>query len=126
MAGNSADGNKRRRKLKEREISQPHKDINKLRNSGRPDPLVLKQIIHIFMPNSAEKLTGALSPDWRSGKEGRGVPCALRPLSIAEEEAFCIFFLLFFCCCESNWPKRREVTSPAQSNETIFLLVTSF
>lgn len=125
MAGNSADGNKGRRNLKDREISQPHKDINKPRNSAVDNALALKQIIHIFMQDSAEKLTGALSPD-ASGNEGCGVPCALDPLPIAEEEAFCIFFLLFFCCCESKWPKRREITSPAQSKEKIFLLVTSF
>lgn len=84
------------------------------------DPPGLKQIIHIFMQDSAEKVTGALSPDGGSGNEGGGVAWALDPLSIAEEEAFCIFFLLFFCCCESKWPKRREVTSPARSKETIF------
>lgn len=90
------------------------------------DLLVLKQIIHIFMQDSAEKLTGALSPDGGSGNEGGGVAWALDPLSIAEEEPFCIFFLLFFCCCESKWPKRKEVTSPAQSKVIFFLLVTSF
>lgn len=119
MAGNSADGNKGRRNLKVRGIPQPHEDINKPRNSAMADPLVLKQIRQIFMQNSAEKLTGALSPDWGSGKEGRGVACTLDPMSIAEE-VFCIFFLLFFCCCESKWPKRREVTPLAQSKETIF------
>lgn len=77
------------------------------------DALVLKQIIHIFMQDSAEKLTGALSPDEGSGNKGGDVACALDLLSIAEEEAFCTFFLLFFRCCESKWPKRREVTSPA-------------
>lgn len=107
-------------------MSQPHKDINKPRNSAMADALVLKQIIHIFMQDSAEKLTGALSPDEGSGYKGGGVACALDLLSIAEEEAFCIFFLLFFCCCESKWTKRKEITSPAQSKEIIFLLVTSF
>lgn len=66
----------------------------------------------------AEKLTGALSPDWGSCKEGQGLACVLDLLSIAEEEALCVFFLLFFCCCESKLPKRREVTSSVQSNET--------
>lgn len=70
MVGNSADGNKGRRNLKEREILQSHKDINKPRNSAMADPLVLKQIIHIFMQDSAEKLTGALSPEGGSGNEG--------------------------------------------------------
>lgn len=54
-AGNSADGKKGRRKLKEkereREIPQPHKDINKSRNSDMADPLVLKKIIHILIQN---------------------------------------------------------------------------
>lgn len=69
MAGNSADGNKGRRNLKEGEISQPHKDINKPRNSALAHAAVLKQIIQIFMQDSAEELTGALSPDGGSGKE---------------------------------------------------------
>lgn len=101
MAGNSADGNKGRRNLKERGISQPHKDINKPRSSAMADPLELKQIIHIFMQDSAEKLTGALSPEGGSGNEGWGVASALDPLPTAEED-FCIFFLLFFCCCQSK------------------------
>lgn len=70
MVGNSADGNKGRRNLKEREVSQPHKDMNKPRNSAMADPLVLKQIIHRFMQDSAEKLSGALSPEGGSGNEG--------------------------------------------------------
>ena len=53
VAGNSTDGKKGRRKLKEREreIPQPHKDINERRNSDMADPLLLKKIIHIFMQN---------------------------------------------------------------------------
>lgn len=39
----------RRDREREREIPQPHKDINKPRNSDITDLLVLKKIIHIFM-----------------------------------------------------------------------------
>lgn len=37
------------RRERERESPQPHKDINKPRNSDMADPLVLKKIILIFM-----------------------------------------------------------------------------
>lgn len=49
MAGNSRDGKKEKRKLKTRDVPQPHKDVNKPKNSDMDDPLVFKIPIHIFM-----------------------------------------------------------------------------
>lgn len=49
VAGNSRDGKKEKRKLKTRDIPQPHKDVNKPKNSDMDDPLVFKTPIHIFM-----------------------------------------------------------------------------